>query len=212
MSHEYRIATLRQKFSDLSQEVKELKNFRKSAFLAAPPMPQGGAPPMDPAMMQQGGAPPMDPAMMQQGGAPPMDPAMMQQGAPPQVDPATGMPIDPTTGMPMDPAAMQGGVTNVDPATGMPIDPATGMPVGAPPAAPAAPAAPAVDPALLDQIVGLLEEMGQQMQQQGAAFEELKSAVNGELQDLGEQMSMVEKTLIESNANLTASKSAAQAW
>jgi len=196
MSHEYRIATLRQKFSDLSQEVKELKNFRKSAFLAAPPMPQGGAPPMDPAMMQQGGAPPMDPAMM-------------QQGAPPQVDPATGMPIDPTTGMPMDPAAMQGGVTNVDPATGMPIDPATGMPVGAPPAAPAAPA---VDPALLDQIVGLLEEMGQQMQQQGAAFEELKSAVNGELQDLGEQMSMVEKTLIESNANLTASKSAAQAW
>jgi hypothetical protein len=109
----------------------------------------------------------------------------------------------------MDPAAMQGGVTNVDPATGMPIDPATGMPVGAPPAAPAAPA---VDPALLDQIVGLLEEMGQKMQQQGAAFEELKSAVNGELQDLGEQMSMVEKTLIESNANLNASKSAAQAW
>jgi hypothetical protein len=162
-------------------------------------------------MMQQGGAPPMDPAMMQQGGAPPMDPAMMQQGAPPQVDPATGMPIDPNTGMPidpntgmpMDPAAMQGGVTNVDPATGMPI--------GAP-AAPAPPAAPAVDPALIDQIVGLLEEMGQKMQQQGAAFEELKSAVNGELQDLGEQMSMVEKTLIESNANANATKSADRAW
>ena len=204
MSHESRIATLRQKFADLSQEVVELKNFRKSAFLAAPPMPQGGAPPMDPAMMQQGGAPPMDPAMMQQGGAPPMDPAMMQQqGLPPQVDPATGMPIDPNTGMPMDPAAMQGGVTNVDPATGMPI--------GAP-AAPAAPAAPEVDPALIDQIVGLLEEMGQKMQQQGESLEELKSAVNGELQDLGEQVSMIEKTLIESNANENAMKSADRAW
>lgn len=203
MSHESRIATLRQKFADLSQEVTELKNFRKSAFLAAPPMPQGGVPPMDPAAMQQGGAPPMDPAMMQQGGAPPMDPAMMQQ-APPQVDPATGMPIDPATGMPMDPAAMQGGVTNVDPATGMPL--------GAPAAPPAAPAAPAIDPALIDQIVGLLEEMGQKMQQQGAALEELKSAVNGELQDLGEQMAMVEKTLIESNANSNATKSADRAW
>jgi hypothetical protein len=196
MSHESRIATLRQKFEDLSQEVVELKNFRKSAFLAAPPMPQGGAPPMDPAMMQQGGAPPMDPAMMQQQGAPPqVDP---NTGMP--IDPNTGMPIDPNTGMPMDPAAMQGGVTNVDPATGMPIG------------APAAPAAPAVDPALIDQIVGVLEEMGQKMQQQGAAFEELKSAVNGELQDLGEQMSMVEKTLIESNANANATKSADRAW
>jgi len=44
----------------------------------------GGAPPMDPAMMDPamaGGAPPMDPAMMDpamMGGAPPMDPAMMQ--------------------------------------------------------------------------------------------------------------------------------------
>lgn len=105
------MAALRSKFAELNQEVAELKNFRKSAFIASPPMPQG-APPMDPAMMQQG-APPMDPAMMQQGGMPMdpamMDPAMMQQGAPP-MDPAMmqqgGMPADPAAqaAPPIDPA------------------------------------------------------------------------------------------------------------
>ena len=78
----------------------------KQAVVAAPrgqPQmipPPGGAPPMDPAMMQGGGMP-MDPAMMQGGGmppVPPMDPAMMQGG------------------MPMDPAMMQGGAPPMDPA------------------------------------------------------------------------------------------------
>ena len=72
----------------------------KKAFQPMPPMPApGGAPAMDPAMMQQQGAPAMmqqqgapammdpammDPAMAQQAG---MDPAMMQQAAP-AADPA----------------------------------------------------------------------------------------------------------------------------
>jgi hypothetical protein len=93
--------TLKERLSDLKRFQGELKEIRKEAFMAAPPMPQGGAPmggpPMDPAMMGAGGAPPMDPAMM---GGPPMDPAMM--GAPP-MDPAM------MGGPPMDPAMMGAG-------------------------------------------------------------------------------------------------------
>jgi len=54
----------------------------KNAFVdpaSAAPMPPGGAPPMDPAMM--GGGMSMDPAMAG-GGMPPMDPAMMGGGMP----------------------------------------------------------------------------------------------------------------------------------
>jgi len=143
-------------------------------------MPPGGAPPMDPAMMQQGQMP-VDPATGM-----PMDPAMMQQGAPPPVDPATGMPIDPATGMPMDPAAMGG--------------------------APAAPPAPPIDPALIDQIVGLLEEMGQKVQQQGEQFAQFQQVVTGEMQDLGEQVSGIEKQLIMSQSTAAAAKPADAAW
>ena len=140
-----------------------------------------GPPPMDPAMMQQGGAPPMDPSMMQ-GGAPPMDPSMMQGGAPP---------VDPNTGMPMDPSMMQGG-----------------MPPGGDPAAQGAPP---IDPALIDQIVGLLEEMGQKIQQQGQSLEELQNAITGELQDLGDQVATLEKRLVESEAASAAAQPAAGA-
>ena len=64
--------------------MEQFESIRKEAFQPAPSMPQGGAPPMDPAMMQQQGAPPMDPAMMQQQGAPPMDPAMQTPPLPPE--------------------------------------------------------------------------------------------------------------------------------
>ena len=178
MSHEHRLAGLRHKLNELSQELVELRNLRKIAFVAAPPMPQGGAPPMDPAMMQQGGMPPG------------MDPAMMQQGMPP---------IDPNTGQPMDPAMMQGGMPpGIDPATGQPMDPNAQAPGGAPP----------IDPGLIDQIVGLLEEMGQKVQEQGAAMEELKNAVTGELQDLGDQFANLEKRMVEYEATASATAKA----
>jgi len=165
MSHESRIHTLRQKFAVLDQEIGELKQLRKSAFLAAPAMPQGGQPQMDPAMMQQQGAPPVDPATGQ-----PMDPAMMQQGGPP---------VDPNTGQPMaDPAA----------------------------------AAPPIDPALIDQIVGLLEEMGQKVQQQGEQLAQFQQSVTGELQDLGDQLSGLEKQNIMSQSAAAAAKPADAAW
>ena len=71
--------------------IEGLADMLKKAFQPMPPMPApGGAPAMDPAMMQQQGAPAMmdpammDPAMAQQAG---MDPAMMQQAAP-AADPA----------------------------------------------------------------------------------------------------------------------------
>lgn len=179
MSHEYRLQALRQKFTALSQEVEALKDLRKIAFVPAPPMPQG-PPPMDPSMMQ--GGMPMDPAAMQ--GGMPMDPAMMQAGAPP-MDPAMmqgGMP-------PMDPAAMQAGAPPMDPAM---------MQGGGQPPAPEA--TPQIDPALIDQIVGLLEEMGQKMQQQTELFEEFKTAVSGELQDIGEQTAELEKRLAENES------------
>ena len=192
MSHESRLTALKQRFSELSAEVDELKQLKKVAFLPAPPMPQG-PPPMDPSMMQ-GGAPPMDPSMMQ-GGAPPMDPSMMQGGMPPGMDPSMmqggAPPVDPNTGMPMDPAMMQGG-----------------MPPGGDPAAQGAPP---IDPALIDQIVGLLEEMGQKIQQQGQAMEELQNAITGELQDLGDQVATLEKRLVETEAAGAAAQPAAGA-
>ena len=191
MSHELRMADLRQKFSALSQEVNELKNLRKVAFVAAPPMPQAGAPAVDPNTGM------------------PMDPAMMQ-AAPPAVDP--------NTGMPMDPAMMQGGMPpggpQVDPNTGMPIDPAAmqGDP-SAQVAPPSAQAAPPIDPALIDQIVGLMEEMGRKVQEQGAAIEELKTFVSGELQDLGDQVDAMEKRFVESEvANKPAGAPVGSSW
>ncbi len=122
----------------------------------------------------------MDPAMMQ--GGMPMDPAAMQGGMP--MDPAmmqAGMP--PSGAPPMDPAAMQGG--------GQPA------PTDGPPP---------IDPALIDQVVGLLEEMGQKIQQQTAAFEEFQNIVNGELQDLGEQMAGLEKRFAEGEARTANTK------
>ena len=178
MSHEYRLQALRQKFTALSQEVEALKDLRKIAFVPAPPMPQG-PPPMDPSMMQ--GGMPMDPAAMQ--GGMPMDPSMMQAGAPP-MDPAMMQ-----GGMPMDPAAMQAGAPPTDPAM---------MQGGGQPPAPEA--TPQIDPALIDQIVGLLEEMGQKMQQQTELFENFQNTVAGELQELSEQTADLEKRLVETEA------------
>ncbi len=72
--------TVQDKIHELDNLLGNIRDFRKVAFQPMPPapgaMPPGGAPPMDPAMMQ--GQPPMDPAMMQ--GQPPMDPAAMAQG------------------------------------------------------------------------------------------------------------------------------------
>lgn len=97
-------------YFDVNKLKEELNTFdkllEKMAFTPTsappPPMtqmpPQGGQPPMDPAMAQ--GAPPMPP----QEGQPPMDPAAMQGGQPP-MDPAMAQGGQP----PMDPAAMQGG-------------------------------------------------------------------------------------------------------
>jgi hypothetical protein len=122
---------------------------------------------------------PMDPAAMQ--GGMPMDPAMMQGGMPP-----------------MDPAAMQaGGVPPMDPAA---------MQDGGQPMPPAPEAAPQIDPALIDQIVGLLEEMGQKIQQQTEVFEKFQNTVAGELQELGEQTADIEKRLAEGEAGVAAAK------
>ena len=91
------IIDLKNRLSALKTERRELDAIQKEAFMAAPPMPGGGQPPMDPSMMQ--GGPPMDPSMMQ--GGPPMDPSMMQGGPP------------------MDPSMMQGG----QPQGGGPVTP-----------------------------------------------------------------------------------------
>ena len=121
--------------------MEQFESIRKEAFQPAPSMPQGGAPPMDPAMMQQQGAPPMDPAMMQQQGAPPMDPAMMQQqGAPP-----------------MDPAMQT----------------------------------PPLPPEQLEEMMTLLEQMGQGLQQ---AMERV-AVLEGAVQQLGPQVEEVMSTL-----------------
>lgn len=130
-------------------------------------------------------APPMpqpgavqDPAAMQ-GGAPPMDPAMMQ-GQPP-MDPAMmgGAP-------PMDPAMMQG-QPPMDPAA---ADPAAG---GAP-----------MDPQIVDQLVGALEDLSNQFmsfaQETQATIEQLKQ----ESAQQEEAISGLERQIIQLSADATA--------
>jgi hypothetical protein len=82
---------------------------------AAPPMAQGGMPPMDPAMAMGGGAPPMGPAMAQ-GGMPPMDPMAAQGGAP-----AGGLPPEILQDQEFIMALQQMGIM-LDPASGTFID------------------------------------------------------------------------------------------
>ena len=101
----------------------------------------------------------MDPSMMQGGGMPPqgmppgMDPSMMQGGGmPPQ-----GMPVDPNTGMPMDPSMMQGG-------------------------APQQPPAPPITPEMLDEIIGVVEQLA-------AGSEQHEKEMQGMKQQLEEVMS-----------------------
>ena len=114
------------------------------------------------------------------GGMPPgVDPSMMQGGMPPQ-----GMPVDPNTGMPMDPSMMQGGM----PPQGMPpgMDPSM-MQGGMPPQQQPPPASP-ITPEMLEEIVGVIEQlaagseqhekemqgMKQQMEESMARFDELE--------------------------------------
>ena len=106
------------------------------------------------------------------GGMPPgMDPSMMQGGMPPQ-----GMPVDPNTGMPMDPSMMQGG--------GMPPQ---GMPPGMDPSmmqggAPQQPPAPPITPEMLDEIIGVVEQLA-------AGSEQHEKEMQGMKQQLEEVMS-----------------------
>lgn len=159
------ISELRNRLTDLRTLRRELDTIKKEAFMAAPPMPGGGAPPMDPAMMQ--------------GGMPPVDPATgMPMGAPP-IDPATGMPMGgaPPAGMP-------------------PVDPATGMPMGAPPAGmPPAPPAPPADqlltPEMLEQILGVIEELAAANEQQQQVNQQLTQG----LEDLAAQVDELNQRL-----------------
>ena len=136
----------------ISLERKALGDLRKSAFMPAPPMPQG-APPADPSMMQQGGAPPMDPSMMQQG-APPMDPSMMQSA-------------------PMDPSMMQQGGT----------DPNASAPV--------------ISPEMIDEIMGALEDMATQMQQDREASDQFRQQVEQALTEIDGQIAELDQRLAE---------------
>ena len=90
------------------------------------------------------------PPMPAPGGMPPQ--GMPPQGGPP-VDPATGMPIDPNTGMPMDPNAMQGGMP----------------PQGGPPQGGGSP----LSPEMVEQILGLLEELAASKEQHEKALQQL---------------------------------------
>jgi hypothetical protein len=166
------LASMKQSLARLRQERADLETIRKEAFMAAPPMPGGGAPPgMDPSMMQGGMPPqgmpvdpntgmPMDPSMMQ-GGMPPqgmppgMDPSMMQGGMPPQ----GGPPVDPNTGMPMDPSMMQGGM---------------------PPQQQPPPASP-ITPEMLEEIIGVIEQLA-------AGSEQHEKEMQGMKQQLEESM------------------------
>jgi hypothetical protein len=122
---------------------------------------------------------------MPQGATPPMDPA--SQGAPP-VDPATGMPMDPAMmgAPPMDPSMAQGGMPPVDPATGMPMDPAA---MGAPAEAPA------ITPEIVDQILGLLEEMGQGMEGLKQQVTALQQGTEVAIQEMGDQIMELDKAV-----------------
>lgn len=147
--------TIQQRLAHAKQQLEEMDNVRKEAnvfkmaFQPAPAMPQGGAPPMDPSMMQ--GQPPMDPAMMQ--GQPPMDPSMMQ-----------GQP-------PMDPAMMQGQP---------PMDPSM---MGPPPGG--------VPPEQLEEMMSLLEQMGQGLQQAMQRIDGLEQ----QIQQMGPQVEELSQTL-----------------
>lgn len=104
----------------------------QEAMQGAQQPPQGGQPPMDPAMAQQGGMPPMppqgdpeamDPAMMQQGGQMPMP----EQGGQPTplsvISGPNGEPIDAETGFMIVDFAQQ---IEQDPMTGILLNKMTG--------------------------------------------------------------------------------------
>ena len=111
-----------------------------------------------------------------------MDPSMMQ-GAPP-----------------MDPAAMQGGAPPIDPATGQPMmDPAAMG--GAPPADPNAGA---ITPETIDQILGLLEEMGQKMEGDAQANKAFQDQIGQAIQDMGAQLDDLDKRVAEMAAQAAA--------
>ena len=173
------IAPLKARLTTLREVRAELESIRKEAFMAAPPMP-GGAPPMDPAMMQ-GGMPPGMPVDPNTGM--PMDPAMMQGGMPP------GPPVDPNTGMPMDPAMMQGGMPPgppVDPNTGMPMDPAAMG--GAPPQE-----AGQLTPEMVEELLGVIEELAAGAEKQEAINQELmqnQEELAAQLDDLNRRLSV----------------------
>jgi len=135
-------SSLTQRLDDLKKLRQEVGEIRKTAFMAAPPMPQGGGqPPMDPAMAQQAG-PPVDPATGM-----PMDPAMMQQGMPPQAAP------------PMDPAAAAG----------------------------APPQGGGITPEMLDELLGVVEELAAGQEELGAAVKQLgqqNQELQAELEDV----------------------------
>lgn len=150
--------------NQLRDAIDTLRGIKAQIKQAFTPMPQdmpqqamAGAPPMDPAMM--GGAMPP--------GAPPMDPAMAGGAAP---MPAQAAP-------PMDPA-MAGGA----------------MPPGAPPMDPTAGGAP-VPPedigavidqvmASMEEIIGVIQELGAQNQELSARLDALEQAQQTLIEDL----------------------------
>jgi len=81
-------------------------------------------------------------------------------------------PMDPNTGMPMDPS-MMGGVPPMDPNTGMPMDPS--MMGGAPPQGGAMP------PEMIDQFLGVMEEIAAAVEELGGQVE----AIVGAVEELG---------------------------
>lgn len=128
--------------------------FTPDAQMAAQAAPQGGQPPMDPAMQGQGGAP---------------------QGASTQsFDPATGQTIDDATGMPVDPNT---GML-VDPSTGQMIDPNTGA------VAPGAQQMPMFDdPEIIAQVQDAVKEVPA-ISKELARVEKQQNAARNDLQSL----------------------------
>lgn len=137
--------------NNLKERLEELRALRKGLHKLQKEAFMA-APPMP--AQGGGGAPPMDPAMA--GGAPPqgmppqgMPPQGMPPGGGPPVDPATGMPIDPNTGMPMDPNAMGGG------------DPGGQV----------------MTPEMLDELLGVIEELAASNEQQEQKFAQMEQAI-----------------------------------
>ena len=143
----------------------ELQSFRKTAFMAAPPMPGGGGqPPMDPSMMGGGGMPP---GGMPPGGQPPMDPSMMGGGQPP-----------------MDPAMMGGGMP---PGGQPPMDPSM-MGGGQPPAGGG------MTPEMIDELLGVIEGLAASAEESEKRFEQMEGAMQesmAKLEDLEERLASV---------------------